>query len=80
MLFVIAPPPDRAAVERLSDLPKTNRGNSPLGAVEIETSRLPIESQKLDQPAALAFEVPNQSFIVDLMCSGSSFSQWAAKR
>ena len=66
MLFVIAPASDRVAIKPLADLPMTDRGDGPLGPVEIETTRFPIQPQKLDQATALGLEVSDQILVVDL--------------
>ena len=66
MFFIMTPAPDRAVIERLADLPKTDGGDGPLSLVKVETNRLPIEPQKLDQPATFAFKVLDESFVIDL--------------
>src|SRR5215467_16047850 len=66
MLLVMPPAPNRAAIERLANLPMTYCRDSPLRAMEIEARRFPVQPQKLDQPSALALEVGDQRIVVDL--------------
>src|SRR6266850_1551110 len=66
MLFVMPPPADRTGVDRLADLPMTDRGDGSLGPVKIEAGGFPVEPEEFDQPAALAFKIADQPLVIDL--------------
>src|SRR5437660_12138566 len=66
MLFVTPPPADRTGVNRLPDLPMADRGDGSLGPVKIEAGRFPVEPEEFDQPPALALEIADQPFVIDL--------------
>jgi hypothetical protein len=52
--FILAPPAERAGEQRLAHLPAARGQYRPLGLVEVEAGRLPVEVQEFNQTPALA--------------------------
>src|SRR5258705_13449586 len=63
---IVAPAPDRTVIERLTDLPRAERPHRSRVPVEFEAGGLPFQTEKSNQPAAFAFEIGDESFILDI--------------
>src|SRR5271167_4228096 len=65
MALVVAPPAGRMGIKRLAHLPGAGRQNGALGLVKLKAGRLPVKTEKGDEPPAFAFEIRDQPLIVD---------------
>src|SRR6266851_1817782 len=65
MSLVMVPASDRSRVDLLANLPHAQCRDRALRAVEVEAGRLPIETEEIDQPAALPLEIANQRLVID---------------
>src|SRR4051812_24051491 len=54
--LILPPPPDGATLEWLTNLPVTGGGDLPVVQMEIKTSRLPLETEEVNQAAAFRFK------------------------
>ena len=65
MSLIASPMSDRAIEYWLSHLPTAPGEDRSLGMLEIETSRLPIESEEFDQTPTLGLEIIDQCLVID---------------
>ncbi len=61
------PAADRARIHRLTHLGETRGPDGPLGAVELETRRVPLEAAGGHQASRRALEIGHSFFVVDLV-------------
>ena len=64
--LIVSPAPRRCEVDFLPNLPFAGGGSDAIGAMKIQTRRIPGQAQEVDDPSGLAVQIGDQVLVLHL--------------